>query len=172
MPGVLPQPTRRRRNAPTIPTTNLPAGGYRGSVPKSPYALGPAGKAWWKWAWRTPSAAAWGPGDTYYVARRAVLEDDLASLEMGDVDLADYLDVEDTLALTRLGDAMKRLKGLAGGRLGVLKLMGDLDKRLGLDPKAIPELRWSIVDDTPEADEKKPTLAAVPDAWRNALAAG
>ena len=170
MPGVLPQKTRRRTNADTIPTTNLPAGGYRGRIPKSPYPFGPAATAWWKWAWRTPCAAAWGAKDAYYVARRARLEDDLAALDLPTVDLADYLDVEDSDALTRLGDAMRRLKGLAGGRVAILKLMGDLDKRLGLDPKALAENRWSIVDEPGKPDEK-PGLAAVPDAWRTAASA-
>jgi hypothetical protein len=166
--GPLPESgvrTVRRRNAPTIPTTKLPAEGYAGPIPKSPYTLGPRGKAWWRWAWRTPSAAAWGLGDTYYVARRAALEDDLAALELPTLDLGEYLDIEDSQALKRLTDAIKRLKGLAGGRTGVLKLMGELDKRLGLDPKALAELRWTIKPPV-DVDTESPTAKVVTsDRW-------
>ena len=59
--GPAPKPNARRRNAPTIPTTELPAAGVKGRAPKPPkgYEFGPAGKAWWGWAWRQPQAAAW-----------------------------------------------------------------------------------------------------------------
>src|SRR5689334_13677132 len=79
MPGPLPNPERRRRNAPTIPTTKLPAGGRPGRAPKPPgwLELDRAGKAWWAWAWKTPQAAAWSVGDEPMVARRAALEDEL-----------------------------------------------------------------------------------------------
>lgn len=166
MPGPLPEEQRRRRNAPAIPTTKLPAEGYAGRIPKCPYTLGPKGKAWWRWAWRTPSAAAWGVGDTYYVARRAALEDDLAALELPALDLAEYLDVEDSQALKRLTDAIKRLKGLAGGRTSVQKLMGELDKRVGLDPKALAELRWTI---SPPVDPAgtSPGKVVTSDRWSN-----
>ena len=58
MPGPLPTDDKRRRNAPTIPTTKLPAAGRKGRVPKVPpaYTLGDAGAAWWKWAWRSWSS--------------------------------------------------------------------------------------------------------------------
>ncbi len=157
MAGVLPKPaaTRRRRNAPTIPTTNLPAGGFTGRSPRCPYTLGDAGKGWWKWAWRTPSAAAWGPGDTFAIARRATLEDDLAALPLPPINSAEDLDL---------------FKAISTARTRTQRLAGDLDKRLGLDPKAIPELRWSLVEDEPKPDDK-PGLTAVPDAWRTAASA-
>src|SRR4051812_12862603 len=114
MPGPLPSPERRRRNAPTIPTTSLPASGRRGPVPRVPdgYELGEAGRAWWVWAWATPQAAGWSTGDLYVVARRAALEDYrdvLLRAETG-FDLGDLLDDE-------TGDQLRwligRLKGLA-----------------------------------------------------------
>src|SRR4051812_39596724 len=74
MPGPLPSPTRRRRNAPTIPTTELPASGRAGRIPKPPSwaHLGTAGQAWWKWAWRTPQSAGWGlaTGHEVMISRR------------------------------------------------------------------------------------------------------
>ena len=85
MPGPLPNPNRRRRNALTIPTTKLPASGRPGAVPKPPawVQLGDAGRGWWRWAWKTPQASGWGTkaGQEVVVARRASLEDDLAALE-------------------------------------------------------------------------------------------
>lgn len=154
--GPLPKPgaQRRRTNTPSIPTTNLPAGGFRGRVPKCSYALGIAGKAWWRWAWKTPSAAAWGPGDTYFVSRRAQLEDDLAVMPLPNLN----------------PDDVKVFNTISTARVRVQRMMGDIDKRLGLDPKALSELRWSLTDDTPEATVTP--LATVPDAWRNAAAAG
>lgn len=145
--GPLPNPEKRRRNAPTIPTTALPAGGHTGRIPRSPYSLGSAGAAWWKWAWRTPQAAAWSAGDLFAVARRAQLEDDVSALEcdgLGPIpdgfdDLAEYLD--------NVKFVVQHLKALAGGKLAVIKEMRELDDRLGLTPKAMASLRWSITED-------------------------
>jgi hypothetical protein len=85
MPGPLPKTNARRRNAPTIPTTDLPAAGWKGPMPAVPagYELGESGSAWWAWAWRTPQAAAWSPGDLYgelQVAREARELDDRLGL--------------------------------------------------------------------------------------------
>ena len=79
--GPLPKPDgeRQRTNAPTIPTTNLPAGGFKGPIPDCPVPLGTAGERWWSWAWRTPQAAAWSPGDLYVIGRRALIEDEFAA---------------------------------------------------------------------------------------------
>jgi hypothetical protein len=76
MPGPLPDPASRRRNAPTIPTTRLAASGRSDPAPACPYDLGEAGSAWWAWAWALPQALAWSVGDLYAVARRARLEDE------------------------------------------------------------------------------------------------
>jgi hypothetical protein len=129
--GPLPDPNSRRRNKPTIPTTSLPAGGRKGRIPKVPasYALLTAGTAWWRWAWTLPQAAAWDDGSHYALARRAQLEDTMAALAVDD----------------------------ARGRLSVLKEMRELDRRFGLDPKAMAELRWTIVAE--EAPAAKPAPA-------------
>src|SRR5690606_38178692 len=96
--GPLPNPTRRRRNAPTIPSTELPPEGRQGDPPELPEGydlLGP-GLAWWGWAWSTPQATQWDDGALYAVARRAKLEDDLWLLERADeFDLAGLLQMED-----------------------------------------------------------------------------
>lgn len=148
--GPLPQPETRRRNKPTIPTTNLPAGGFEGPIPDVPfgYELGAEGSAWWMWAWRTPQAAGWSEGDVYVIARRASLEDDLAALRRVEVgfDLGDMLDDETGAALKFL---IERLKGLASGTLAVSKEARELDDRFGLTPKGLAMLRWKIVE--PEA---------------------
>jgi hypothetical protein len=108
------------------------------------YELGESGSAWWAWAWRTPQAAAWSPGDLYVVARRAVLEDALGRLRDSDLgaDLSELLD-DDT------GDAVRwlvgLLKGLAAGELQVAREARELDDRLGLTPKGLAALRWKIV---------------------------
>lgn len=124
MPGPLPNPNARRRNQPTKPSSDLPRGGRRGAVPKCPYSLGDAGKAWWVWAWRLPQAVKWDEGSLYFVARRAQLEDAHA----------------------------EELKGT------VLKEMRELDNRLGLNPKAMGELRWSIAG---EPESERAGLAVV-----------
>lgn len=113
--GPLPSPTRRRTNAPTIPTTVLPAAGRKGSIPKVPahVVLGDAGRAWWRWAWRTPQAAGWDAGALMAVARRAWLEDQLAAV------------------------SADKAGALAGQMLR-------LDHQFGLTPKAMADLRWTI----------------------------
>src|SRR5689334_856280 len=124
MPGPLPNPQARRRNAPTISSTDLPREGRRGAAPKCPYPLGDAGRAWWAWAWALPQATRWDVGSLYFVARRASLED---------------LNAEEFKA-------------------PVQKEMRELDNRLGLNPKAMADLRWRVADG---AEEGKPALAAV-----------
>lgn len=164
MPGPLPKPDARRRNAPTIPTTTLPAGGRRGRSPKVPaaYELGDAGAAWWKWAWRLPQAAAWGTGDLYVIARRATLEDDLAALEFSDhFDLEELLDIEDGMErYQRLRSVIQNLKGMASGRTNVMREMRELDDRLGLSPKGFAALRWKIVaeEEAPAATPARPKV--------------
>lgn len=155
--GPLPAENRRRTNAPTIPTTNLPASGRPGNPPRLPtfVHLGKAGKAWWRWAWSTPQAVAWARGHEAAVARRASLEDDLDALEFVGLDL-DRLPAESDLELVVYLDHVKcviqKLKSLAGGRLAVLREMRELDDRLGLTPKAMAALRWTIVEDEPVAE--------------------
>lgn len=132
MSGPLPDPRKRRRNAPTIPTTNLPLNGRKGPVPGLPSwaSLGKAGSAWWKWAWATPQAAAWGVGvgQESIVARRASLEDLLA--------------------------------GADDGHLQLMREMRELDDRLGLTPKGMAALRWVVVDDTPKETPAQEDLPA------------
>lgn len=119
MPGPLPDPRRRRVNAPTIPTTALPASGRQGSAPRVPswVKLGSAGKAWWRWAWSTPQACGWASGHEVAVARRASLEDELLVADPG---------------------APKR---------AVEREMRELEDRFGLTPKGMAALRWEIVPD-------------------------
>lgn len=152
--GPLPKPDgqRRRRNAPTIPTTALPLGGATSSPPKVPsfVPLGDAGKAFYRWAWRTPQAAAWHAGMALVVARRAQLEDDLAALAA--VEGLDLTDLEPTERGDNLADLIKRVAALATGRVQVLRLMLDLDRQLGLTPKAQADLRWSIDADSAAAE--------------------
>lgn len=123
-PGPLPTADRVRRNKPTIPTTKLPAAGRQGDPPEPPahVTLGERGLDWWGWAWRTPQACAWDDGSLFTVARRALLEDVLAGADWSTPD----------------------------GR-GVLKEARELDDRLGLSPKGLAALRWSIVDEEPAA---------------------
>lgn len=160
MPGPLPNPNRRRRNAPTIATKNLPAKGRKGRLPKPPYELGDAGLAWWKWAWRTPQSTQWDQGALYAAARRAQFEDDIEALaSVESLDVSELLDDDGT----RLKALIMRLKRLAGGYVTVAREMRELDKRLGLDPKALEELRWHIAaeDDDEAAPAPQDTPAAV-----------
>ena len=146
MPGPLPETHRRRRNAPTIPTTSLPAGGRTGPIPKPPKwtRLGASGSAWWRWAWRTPQAAGWASGHQSFVARRASLEDDLAAIDHIDsLDALDLLRAEDAQAFKLL---IGRLSALVTGRLAIVREMREIDDRLGLTPKGMAVLRWEVVN--------------------------
>lgn len=113
----LPTGTAVRRNAPTIPTTTLPASGRQAPAPTSPYELGTAGHTWWTWAWATPQACAWDDGQLYAIARRARLEDAMAAAESL---------TESAVITTK---------------------MDNLDVQLGLTPKGLAQLRWKIVAD-------------------------
>lgn len=151
--GPLPSANARRRNAPTIPTAQLPAAGRKGAAPKCPYALGEAGAAWWKWAWGLPQATRWDVGALYVVARRALLEDHSAALDFGDaLDLGDLFDDVNDEAARRVEWALGLLKRSATGEAALMREMRELDNRLGLNPKAMADLRWSIGEaEKPEA---------------------
>lgn len=154
MPGPLPDPKRRRRNAPTIPTTNLPIGGRTGAIPRPPkwVQLGAAGLGWWKWAWRTPQACAWGPGHEGTVARRATLEDDLAAVAaIEGLDLIEVLSAED---MAEVRCIVRSLAGLVSGRLAICREIRELDDRLGLTPKGFAALRFAYVAPPPVEDEQ------------------
>ena len=168
MPGPLPNPQRRRRNAPTVPTTDLPASGRKGRPPNPPaaYELRTAGLAWWRWAWGLPQAAAWDRGSLYTIARRAQLEDDLAAMELNDhLGLDDLLAGAEPEAIKRVEWALETLKRAAAGKLAVEKEMRELDGRLGLNPEALAKLRWTIVVDAAvqagleEADKQRCSAA-------------
>lgn len=166
MPGPLPNPQRRRTNAPTIPTTNLPAGGRHAPAPKVPrwVKLGKSGRAWWAWAWRTPQAAAWAAGHEVFVARRASLEDDLSALE--DIRGLDF-DVLLGASASEARQAVARVAALATSRLSVLKEMRELDDRLGLSPKGMAALRWQVVADAPDvAGRDHGGNVVAPDRWQ------
>jgi hypothetical protein len=152
--GPLPDPKRRRTNAPTIPTTALPARGRPGRPPAVPswVRLAKSGRAWWAFAWKTPQAAAWSVGDVPLVARRASLEDDLATI--GRVDSLDALDLAGQLdPIVKL--IVGRLAALVTGKLAIIREMREIDDRLGLTPKGMAALRWQIVDD--QAADAAPT---------------
>lgn len=144
MPGPLPDPNAARVNAPTIPTTVLPAKGRPGAVPKPPewIELGGSGLAWWNWAWKTSQAAGWSSGDEPLVARRASLEDDLAALhQVEGLDFCELLDVENQ---RDIDIAIRRVAALATGKLQISKHMLEIETRLGLTPKGMADLRWKI----------------------------
>lgn len=90
------------------------------------------------------------------ILRRARLEDTVVLLEGFDLgeppadpdELAEYLET--------LKWVVQVLKGAATGVLGVMREMRELDDRLGLTPKALAQLRWTIV-----AEEDEPERAAV-----------
>lgn len=153
--GPLPKPDdqRARRNAPTIPTTNLPAGGRDGDIPDPPQwiELREAGSAWWQWAWRTPQAAAWSVGDEVTIARRASLEDDLAV--QGQVDTIDFVlaDVADAETTRQVRAIIGKLAAIATGRTAICREMRELDNLLGLTPKGMAALHWRIVPDNKSA---------------------
>lgn len=150
MPGPLPKPEgeRQRVNKPTIPTTQLPAGGRVGDAPECPVPLGPHGTTWWEWAWHTPQAAGWSAGDLYYLGHRAQLEDDVKALDSEDFAILDeVLSLPEDDAAAILGGLINRLKALATGKASLLTRVNDMDDKLGLTPKGMAALRWKIVAD-------------------------
>ncbi len=161
MAGPLPKPGAVRRNQPTIPTTVLVA--RDAPAPDCPYTLGDAGERWWRWAWGLPQAGAWGEGALYFVARRAQLEDELALREFGEdrVALEDLLMPADEDALKAVMFALDTLKKAATGQVSLMKEMRELDNRLGLNPKAMLDLRWSVAEPVVE-DEGGPVGRAAP----------
>lgn len=159
--GPAPSPNARRRNQPTIPTTVLVP--RAGKTPQCPYELGDAGRRWWKWAWGLPQASQWGDGALYFVARRAQLEDELAVREFGEdrVALEDLLMPADEDALKAVQFALDTLKKAATGQVSLMKEMRELDNRLGLNPKAMLDLRWSVGEPEGVKSEPGPALAVV-----------
>lgn len=162
MPGPLPDPTAQRRNKPTIPTTSLPVAGRHGKPPKCPLELGPAGAAWWRWAWSTPQAAGWSDGDVYFVAHRAALEDDVRVLEAQDFDVAVLVEVDESPVTQRLNAMFRCMKALAAGKVSLTKTMTDMDDRLGLTPKGMAALRWKIVEEQQGEGRRVRVLRSVP----------
>lgn len=164
MRGPLPSENRRRTNAPVIPTTRLPAEGREGPPPKVPPTtrLGKAGRAWWRWVWATPQAAAWALGHEGVVARRASLEDDLAALE--DVKGLDFDELIGEKA-PEIRAVVQRVAALATGRLQIIREMRELDDRLGLTPKAMAQLRWTIGSEH-SAPVEAPANVVTPDRWK------
>ena len=164
MPGPLPEATRRRRNAPQISGHVLPAEGRKGAPPKVPdsYELAEAGAAWWKWAWRLPQASRWDKGSVFLVARRAQLEDDLVALDFGEEMglLEQLLRGAEPEAVRNVEWALSTLKRSASGKMGVMKEMRELDDRLGLNPKAMAALRWTVAESAPaESPADVPQIA-------------
>jgi hypothetical protein len=162
-----PAAQRRRRNQPTIPTRALPAAGFAGPYPRLPKGveLGEAGRIWWRWAWRTPQAAAWDAGTHVALARRASLEDDDAALRRVDgLDLAGVLDLvheyEAADAVRELGWLVQALARLAGGRLAIAQKMLDLDRQFGLTTRSFYDLHFEIVAE--EAPKAEPAPTDVP----------
>lgn len=160
--GPAPSPNARRRNQPTIATTVLR--GRKGKAPACPYVLGDAGASWWKWAWGLPQASEWNQGALYFVARRAQLEDELAVREFGEDQVAlEHLlmGAEDENAVKMVQFALDMLKKSASGQVSLMKEMRELDNRLGLNPKAMLDLRWSLPDKTGVDDDAEVVAAPV-----------
>ena len=120
--------------------------------------------------WSTPQAAAWALGHEGLVARRASLEDDLVALE-----LVQGLDFDEFVGehMKDVREAVQRVAALATGRLQICREMRELDDRLGLSPKAMAQLRWTIKGDS-EAASDSPAPAApnvvMPERWQRTAA--
>jgi hypothetical protein len=88
------------------------------------------------------------------VARRASLEDDLAALATVEgLDAVELLQALDPDAFSTVRDLVGRLAALASGRLAVAREMRELDDRLGLTPKGMAALRWTVVEDPVGVDD-------------------
>jgi hypothetical protein len=96
------------------------------------------------------------------VARRASLEDDAAALE--DVHGLDFDDLGGRADQVRA--TVQRVAALATGRLQIVKEMRELDDRLGLTPKAMAQLRWTISSEPQAPERSNPDNVVIPDRWR------
>jgi hypothetical protein len=112
--------------------------------------------------WSTPQSAGWALGHEAVVARRASLEDDLAALEA--VQGIDFDELGPRADQVRA--AVQRVAALATGRLQIIKEMRELDDRLGLTPKAMAQLRWTIEGDAKPAVSSENVVTPTADRWR------
>lgn len=115
MPGPLPTGTAARRNAPTIPTTDVPLAGYTGVVPEPTVELGALARKFYDRAWRSSAAAAWLADEADTVAEWAGLKAVVAaSLSAGEAPqsalLAQIKAREDALYLSPLARAKGRVR--------------------------------------------------------------
>ena len=86
------------------------------------------------------------------VARRASLEDDLSALaEVEGLDIGELMEYE---SFRKVRAAIQRVAALSVGRLQIFKEVRELDDRLGLTPKGMAALRWTIVAEKPELPAK------------------
>jgi hypothetical protein len=161
--GPLPtgQAARSKYVAPVHSGTTLPAEGRSAPIPESPLPLGDRGQRWWDDNWSTPEAAGWPPGVLWFVAHRAQLEDDMQALVAEDFDiLDDVLSFPDQDAAQLIKGLINTLKALATNKVSLQGRMNDMDKQLGLTPKAFADLRWRI--DEPKGESKGADLVSLP----------
>lgn len=109
----------RQRRA-EVGARRLPSSGRAGPVPRCPVKLGPDGKRWWSWAWKTPQATTWHAGVTETLVKRAQLEDRF-------------------VGATTEADMAR-----------AAALIYRFDDALGLTPAGAAKLHFTFVDDDPE----------------------
>lgn len=178
MPGPLPTANPQRTNGPTIAGAELPAAGRTERAPTLPPGfknLGKVGRAWWRYAWQLPQATKWDAGTVHTAARRARLEDRLAALsDETPFDplenlIADLVDADSdheriSTAIRDLKAGFHALKAIAGGEVAIMKEIRELDGKLGLNPKAMADLRWRIVEtEQSESDTLDEAVARMDD---------
>lgn len=140
-PGPAPKPTedRRRTNEPTFGWTDLPAAGREGPPPAmsddhdySEFA------EWWADLWSSPQAEAW---------------DQSGRTMFGYLECKRLLN---TIEIVQRADG-RELAVPAAPRTAILAEMRQIEDRHGLNPKAMMQLRWRIVDGVaPAVKPKKP----------------
>jgi hypothetical protein len=137
MPGPLPNPNAIRRNAPTIPTTNLPVSGFSGPIPEPIEDLDDMERRYFEWAWRQPAAAAWHSSDVEVVAEWARLKAYATRCMRGEISKE-----------TATGRVITESVSSA-----VYAQITTREDRLMLSPVARLKARAGIVDDPPDRSE-------------------
>lgn len=150
--GRPPEPGSINRG-PTIPQTSLPDQGYQGEIPDPIRPLDGYAKVYWDWAWSTPQAAMWDKGTAGAVTTLSEIHRDIEALEsmsgiaskMSFYDLLECTDPSMGPVAKQLGDLFGGLLKMVTNKKGLVAEARSYESVLGLNPKAMSDMRWKVL---------------------------